>query len=129
MPNRPTADGVRSRLRQALGTAMKARDTIAVAAFRSALAALDNAEAADLSDAPAIQHGTIAGGVAGLGAGEVPRRVLSYEQVTDVVLAQIAEWRTVAAEYEESEVHDHAIQLRAEAAVLAAFLADLNAQA
>jgi hypothetical protein len=60
---------------------MKARDTVAVKALRSALSAIDNAEAADPADADDVQLGVIAGGVAGLGAGEVARRQLSADEV------------------------------------------------
>jgi uncharacterized protein YqeY len=123
------ADEVRSRFRHALGTAMKARDTVAVAALRSALAAIDNAEAADCSDAPSIERGTIAGGVAGLGAGEVARRVLTDREVTEIVLAQVAEWRATAAEYERAGRDDPANRLRVEAAILGDFLADGHPEA
>jgi uncharacterized protein len=41
------AGNVRDRLRRALPAAIKAQDTVAVAALRSALAAIDNAEAVD----------------------------------------------------------------------------------
>jgi uncharacterized protein len=41
------AGDVRDRLRRALPAAIKARDTVAVAALRSALAAIDNTEAVD----------------------------------------------------------------------------------
>lgn len=53
MGGRPAAEGpdgtagLRERLRGALPAAIKARDAAAVAALRSALAAVDNAEAAD----------------------------------------------------------------------------------
>jgi hypothetical protein len=118
-----TADGVRARLQGALGQAMKARDKTAIAAFRSALAAIDNAEAADLSDAPPMQPGAIAGGVAGLGAGEVPRRALAHTQLADIALALVGEWRSTAADYERSGHPVHAARLEAEAAILCGWLA------
>ena len=124
MADRSSAGEVRSQLRRALGAAMKTRDEIAVAAFRSALAAIENAEAADPSDAPLIQPGAIAGGVAGLGAGEVPRRLLSDEQATEIVRGQITNWQTAAADYEESGRQDYAARLHAEAAILTDFLFD-----
>jgi uncharacterized protein YqeY len=129
MADTSSADAVRSQLRQALGVAMKARDAIAVAAFRSALGAIDNAEAADPSDAPVIQPGVIAGGVAGLGAGEVPRRLLSDEQATEIVRGQIANWQAAAADCEEAGRQDYAARLHAEAAILTEFLLDRNTQA
>jgi uncharacterized protein YqeY len=118
MTNRSTASSVRARLREHLQTALKSRDQVAIAAVRSALSAIDNAEAADVSHAPALQEGMIAGGVAGLGAGEVPRRQLSEDQVLDIVLAEINERRVAAAEYEDARRHDRAARLHAEADVL-----------
>jgi uncharacterized protein len=77
---------VRSRLRVALRAAMKERDAAAMSALRSALAAIDNAEAVPASRQPPAappsaaalseaapsgaapsQNVPIAGGVAGLG--------------------------------------------------------------
>jgi uncharacterized protein len=54
-----TGDGgtLRGRLRGALPAAMKARDAAAVAALRSALAAIDNAEAVE--PAPGRRRGTV----------------------------------------------------------------------
>ena len=124
MPDESNADGLRQKLRHTLGAAMKARDVTAVSAFRSVVAAIDDAEAADLSDAPAMQNGAIAGGVAGLGAGEVPRRGLSDAQFADLGREQVAAWRNAAADYERSGHHDHATRLAAEAAIVAAFLAN-----
>ena len=49
MPAQPASASVRERLRAALPPALKARDAVAVAALRSALAAIDNAEAGVLS--------------------------------------------------------------------------------
>ena len=46
------ADDLRQRLSRALPVAMKARDRVAVAALRSALAAIANAEAVDASRTP-----------------------------------------------------------------------------
>jgi hypothetical protein len=115
-------DGVRARLREALRAAMRRRDPTAVAASRSALAAIGNAEAADLSDAAAIEPGVIAGGVAGLGAGEVPRRELSEREMVELLVAQVAGWNVSATDYERSGHRDEAMRLRAEAAFVAALL-------
>jgi uncharacterized protein YqeY len=129
MSGRPPEDDVRSRLRRALTNAMKARDPIGIAAFRTVLAALDNAEAADLSDAPTVQHGRIAGGVAGLGTGDVPRSELTEARATEIARAHVIEWRTAAGVYERSENHDRVTRLRAEADALAAVLADETTRA
>jgi uncharacterized protein YqeY len=115
--------GLRSDLQRALLAAMKARDPIMVAALRTALSAIDNAEAAELTQAPAIEHGAIAGGVAGLGAGEVPRREISESQLREIVLAEVARWQASAADYERARCHDQATRLEAEVAALTRFLA------
>lgn len=120
------ADGVRQRLRAALPAAMKSRDQAAVAALRSALAAIDNAEAADAAPAP-TGPGTadFAGTVAGLGAGEVPRRVVTESDAVAVVRAEIAERLAAAAGYDAAgrpEQAARADRLRAEAAALTTHL-------
>jgi uncharacterized protein YqeY len=89
----------KSVLRAALREAMRTRQAHAVAVLRETLAAIDNAEAADPSAAPPAQHGVIAGGVAGLGAGEVPRRRLGAEAVTAIVEREIQERRDAASSY------------------------------
>lgn len=115
-----TVDDWKGVLREALREALRSRQTHAVAVLREALAAIDNAEAADPSAAPPVQHGVIAGGVPGLGAGEVPRRTLSAEEVTAIVEREIRERRDAADAYAKLGRHDEASTLRLQADVLAA---------
>ena len=110
------------RLRTALTEAMKARNRVAIAALRSALSALDNAGAVDIAEAPHAQHGVIAGGVAGVGAGEVPRHVLSPDEMTAIVQSEIDQRMLAAEDYDQLEHSEEASRLRGEAAVLAATL-------
>lgn len=119
-----TAPGLRDRLRRALRAAMSERDPVAVAALRSALGALDNAEAVDPARAatPAASHPQLAGTVAGLGAGEAPRRELTEPERTEVVRAEVADRESAAADYQRAGRAERAGRLRAEAAVLAALL-------
>jgi hypothetical protein len=117
-----TRDGVSARLRDALRAAVKARDKVALAALRSTLGVLDNAAAADLAAAPAMEPGRVAGGVHGLGAGEVARRELSEEQLVHIVREEVARWEALAADYERAGHAEHAARLHAEAAVIAALL-------
>lgn len=105
-------------LRAALRGALHARQVHAVAVLRETLAAIDNAEAADSSAAPPVQHGAIAGGVAGLGAGEVPRRKLSPEAVTAVIEREIQERRDAATTYSALGRHDEASTLKLQIDVL-----------
>jgi len=115
------AGDVRGRLRQALGAALRDRDPVAASALRSALAAIDNAEAVPAPQAAATPAGSahIAGGAAGLGAGEAPRRRLSASAAAAIVEAEIAERRAAAAEYEHAGHGDRAGRLRHEADILA----------
>lgn len=103
---------------------MKSRDAVAVAALRSALAAIDNAEAVDPAAAPdpTSGEGPIAKSVAGLGAAEVPRRELSDSEEASIVAAEVVERRAAADEYDRLGRGDDAERLRSEADVLAAAL-------
>jgi uncharacterized protein len=108
-------------LRDALRDAQRARRALAVAVLRETLAAIDNAEAADSSAAPPVQeHGVIAGGVAGLGAGEVARRVLSAQEVTALIEREIQERQAAAATYEALGRAEEATALRAQIEALVA---------
>ena len=111
--------GVRDALRRALDTAFKARDRTAISALRAAIGTLDNAEAADPSVAPAGESGIIAGGVRGLGAGEVARRQLSDDEQRDILRAELAHWRSVAEDYERAGRPSDAATQRAQADAIA----------
>ena len=118
--------GLRDRLRDGLPAAIKARDGVAVAALRSALAAIENAEAVTPPPAgsPAeATHAQLAGTVVGVGAAEAERRALSEAQVERIVRAEVDERRTAADAYEGAGRPDPARRLRAEADVLGGYLA------
>jgi uncharacterized protein YqeY len=114
---------LRQRLRNALAPAMKARDRVAVAALRSTLAAIDNAEAVDgvavADQRLAIEHTPV-----GVGVTEVERRALTEEQVEHVVRAEVGEREAAAREYDRVGRPERAEQLRSEVGVLSAHLAD-----
>jgi uncharacterized protein YqeY len=118
----PDPDQLRRRLREVLKVALNARDKIAVAALRSALSAIDNAEAVDRSHAPAPGGGTIGDVRLGVGAGEVARRNLSTQDVIEVIRAEVLDRTIAAAEYERLGRADEASRLRAEATTLLSFL-------
>jgi len=115
---------VRDRLRRGLTVAMKARDAAAVAALRSALAAVENGEAVEATQAPlpADGHPDFAGSVAGLGAAEVPRRRLTDAQVMEILRAEVADRQAVARDLQRRGQGDRAERLRAEAGVLGSYL-------
>ncbi|MBO0687398.1 MAG: GatB/YqeY domain-containing protein [Candidatus Dormibacteraeota bacterium] len=115
---------MRSSLRRDLARAIKARDGVAAAALRSALAAIDNAEAVDpppRGGGPAQEH-HIAGSVAGLGATEAERRDLTAAEVEEIVRREMVERLAAAGEYERLGHIAPADRLREEARVLSRFL-------
>jgi len=81
---------------------MKDRETAAVGALRTALGAIDNADAVPSPDGPATAPttGPIAGATDGAGAGDVARRELSEADVTAIVHAEIDDLRSSADEYD-----------------------------
>ncbi|HET6188187.1 MAG TPA: hypothetical protein VFE59_14520 [Trebonia sp.] len=116
------AGSVRSRLRAALRSAMKERDTVAAAGLRSALAAIANAEAVPLpaspgwSATPAAQSSPhFAGAVAGLGAAEVSRREVTDDEAAAIAAAEAADRRAAARDYQAAVHADRAGRLRREA--------------
>lgn len=94
-----TVDDWKALLRTALRDAQRGRDSIAVSVLRDTLAAIDNAEAPDLANAPVAGSGVIAGAVDGLGAGEIARRVLDPAEVLAIVEGEARERRENAAAY------------------------------
>jgi uncharacterized protein len=114
---------LRLRLRQALPEAMRARDKAAVSALRSALAALDNAEAVPLGES-GPRSLALEQSPAGVGATEVARRELSERGAADIVRAEAGERLDAAARLTAPAQAERASRLRAEAAVLLRFLDD-----
>ncbi len=118
-----TPISLRDRLRAALPPAIKARDRYAVAALRSALAAIENAEAVAPPPPPRLQEGVIAGATAGHSSGEATRVDLSEDQVAAIVRAEVDERRAAAGDYARAGQGERAARLTAEADVLAGHLA------
>ncbi|HTJ72429.1 MAG TPA: hypothetical protein VL551_33120 [Actinospica sp.] len=113
---------LRDRLRAAVPAAMKARDRSTVAALRSALAAIENAEAVDIDDDARARAGAIEASLVGVGAAEIARRELTEADVAAIVQHEIAERRAAAATYEAAGHVERAAGLVAEADALAAHL-------
>ena len=112
-------DEIPARLRAALKTAMKARDTAAVTAMRAALSAIDNAGAvAPTGEAGPLAEGPIAGAARGLGASEAERRTLDDDALATLVWAEVTDREDAARGYDDAGRGDHAERLRAEAAAL-----------
>jgi hypothetical protein len=98
---------------------MKARDRVAVGVLRSTLAAIENAEAIVPAETTglAIEQSPL-----GVGAAEAERRVLSADDVTQIVRDEIADRESAAADYERAGHPDRATALRDEARFLTDFL-------
>ena len=89
--------------------AMKERDRAALSAYRHTLAAIDNAEAV-VPEGGIPTAGALEDAATGVGAAEVARRVLSDDDVRDVVLREIAEHRSAAsivAEHDSDRADGH----------------------
>lgn len=90
-PTDPTP--LRAALRSALAAAMARRDRAALAVYRTAISAIDNAEAAPLADehrAGALEAAP------GVGQADVPRRPLTTQEELDVVRGEVQERRVAA---------------------------------
>lgn len=123
MSDQAAAQALRDALRAGLTAALKARDTEARDALRTAIAAVDNAEAVAAPDRlPPASGARIAGAVSGLGAAEVPRRALSAADLMEILRAQVAEQTQEAERYEALGQPDAARRLRARARTLTAYL-------
>jgi hypothetical protein len=89
------AESIRDALRVAVVRAMKQRDRAALAVYRTALAAIDNAEAIPLDEshhsAGAIELSPI-----GPGRTDAPRRSLTEQDMIDIVLSEARERRATA---------------------------------
>jgi uncharacterized protein len=91
----------RERLSAALRAALRARNSVAVAALRSAMAAIDSAEAVNPDGLSAQATGDLhlAGAVEGLRAAEVARRGVGETEVGNIVRAEVTDRRAVARDY------------------------------
>ena len=117
------AAALRATLRRDLTAAMKARDSDAVAVLRTAIAAIDNAEAvAAPRAAPPATSAHIAGARAGLGAAEAPRRQLTGDEIHAILRGQLAEFSREADRYADHGQHAAAERLRDQASLLSRYL-------
>lgn len=114
---------IRAALRADLTAAMKARDRDAVSALRTAIAAIDNAEAiATDADHGGQTSGDIAGAVGGVGSTESARRDLTTPDVRAVLRAQVTDRITEAARYDAYGQSPAADRLRREASALMKYI-------
>lgn len=117
MTHRP--EEIRETLRKDLTAAMKARDSDVVAALRTAIAAVDNAQAVEAAHRPETatsEH--FAGAHVGLGVTEAERRHLDIDEIRDILRTQINERTAEADRYDALGQADAAARLRREADAL-----------
>jgi hypothetical protein len=102
---------------------MKARDSDAVAALRTAIAAMDNAEAVAAPDtSPPAASAHIAGARGGAGSTEAARRQLDASRLRAILHDQITEHAREADRYDVLGQADTAQRLRRRARLLAGYL-------
>lgn len=106
---------LRENLKSGLMQAMKSRQTQAISTLRSILSEIDNAEAVPME---ASMKPTV-----GL-SNDVPRKILSEEQMQNILDHQYQEIQASLAEYKRLEKHEEAAQLQVELDVLAPYLKD-----
>jgi uncharacterized protein YqeY len=112
---------LRERMTSALTASMKARDRVAVAALRSALARVANAEAVPVDSVP--RAGAVEAAAVGIGAADAARRELTEADVRRVVEAEVTEHEDAAAHLIAIGRDDDAARVTGEAEVLRALLA------
>jgi uncharacterized protein len=118
------ARALRAALRQGLTAALKARDPDALAALRTAIAAIDNAEAVPVPGRrlPPATSAHIAGARSGPGSTEAARQRLEAGELRDILRGQVAEYTSEADRYDALGQADAAQRLRRRARVLTACL-------
>ena len=117
---------LQARLRADLTTALRTRDGRLVRVLRSVLSAIANAEArTDVEVTPRSLRsaGGIAGATAGIGATDVPRQALTEDDLVAIVAAERNERLAAADDLAGRGALQAAQDLRAEADLLARYLA------
>jgi uncharacterized protein YqeY len=113
------ANVLRMRLRRDLRAAMKAQRRDEMAALRSLIAAVDNAESVEDSPQPSrTSSAHVAGSVRGLGAADAARRSLSERDVQRIIEAELWERDAQAERLELLGRVEDASRLRSEADVI-----------
>jgi hypothetical protein len=121
------SSALRTVLRTCLTTAMRERDRAAVSALRSAVAAIENAEAVPVHDGPTpTASADVAGAAVGLGATEAQRRLLGEDAERSLVLAEVQSLVEAEAAYAAAGDRDRAQSAAVGVAVLTAVLDEVG---
>jgi hypothetical protein len=118
----PTVDDWKDALRARIRAARSARNAGTLTVLGDALAAVENAEAQPAGAAAPPGDGPFAGSAAGLGAAEVPRRILSSAEVVAILEREVAQRRAAAADYARLGRAAESDALRSQADALQAFV-------
>jgi hypothetical protein len=135
-----SAEALSAALRRDLTVALKARQPDAVAALRTAIAAIDNAQAVAVppDSRPAgrdrvagarVAGARVAGARHGAGSTEAPRRKLSPDELHGILREQVAECRREADRYQALDQPGAARRLRDQARLVAGYLSPCGAPA
>lgn len=108
---------IREQMKADLVQAMKARESLTVATLRSVLGAIDNAEAVPVS-APTLPVEPVIGK-----SNEVPRKVLSADDIRQILQNEVDERCAASAEYARLGQHAEAERIQTAAALITAYLA------
>jgi len=111
----PRQASIRAALQAAVKTAMKARDRDALSVYRTALAAIDNAEAVPIDAGQ--RAGAIEASPVGVGTQDAVRRELTEQEIADIVRREAADRRATAASL-DGAAPERAARLRDEAGLL-----------
>jgi uncharacterized protein len=116
-------DVLRTHLRQDLRDAMKARRREDVAALRTLIAAIDNAEAGGVIAPTSGQSSTehVAGATTGAGSSEADRRSISPAELRAILDREIEEIEEHVTRYEKLGKSEDAASLRIQLNVLARY--------
>jgi hypothetical protein len=116
------AEILRARLRGDLRAAMKAQRRDEMAALRTLIAAIDNAESVEDAALPPPSSGEhVAAAVPGLGAGDAARRSLSERDLQRIIETELWERDAQAQRLTLLGRADDATRLHREAAVIARY--------
>ena len=108
-----TSSPVRLALRQRLTTALRERDKPTAAAIRSAIAALENAEAVPMPHGAVTATSThVAGAAIGVGAAEAERLALDEETEAAILRAEVDSLLEAAGEYDSLGRGERAVEAR-----------------
>lgn len=97
---------VRDRLRADLAVALKTRDAIEISTLRTLVGAIENAEAVEVK----VTTGPTAEPNVGLGHDQ-PRRILTEEDLRQVIAAERADVAAAAAQYRELGLDDETTEM------------------